>query len=77
MHKKWLKVPRGQLTFDAEGKDIIGHSSFTRTPHVPNKRGTVIGSSGVTYGRGLDIGSLSGHEVQQRFAKMAEYAEQQ
>jgi hypothetical protein len=48
---KWLKVPRGQLTFDAEGNDIEGSHFFSRVPHWPP-----VGASGVTIGRGYDVG---------------------
>ncbi|RON48533.1 hypothetical protein BK666_08905 [Pseudomonas frederiksbergensis] len=52
---KWLKVPFGQLTFDAEGNDFedAGHPShryFSRVVHWPE------GVSGVTIGRGYDLG---------------------
>ncbi|MBJ6870623.1 hypothetical protein JG644_18530, partial [Vibrio cholerae] len=30
---------------------------FSRKVHVPNMRGSVIGNSGVTIGRGLDLGN--------------------
>ncbi|MDO6583502.1 pesticin C-terminus-like muramidase [Photobacterium sp. 2_MG-2023] len=63
MDEKWLKVPYGQLTFDSEGNDIPGNVFFTRKPHVPNKSGEVIGDSGITIGRGLDIGKRSKSEV--------------
>lgn len=45
-------VDRGQLTFDAEGME--GGRYHSRTPHVPG------GASGVTIGRGYDIGQHSG-----------------
>ncbi|AWM36980.1 hypothetical protein GobsT_51380 [Gemmata obscuriglobus] len=44
-----LKVPRGQLTFDAEGNDDPKSVHFSRRPHVPSA------SSGVTIGRGYDL----------------------
>ena len=52
---KWLKVPYGQLTFDVEGNDIedsskSGHRYFSRVVHWPG------GASGVTIGRGYDLG---------------------
>ncbi|ELZ8935274.1 hypothetical protein U1D46_004335 [Cronobacter dublinensis] len=56
MDLKWLTVPFGQLTFDSEGSDIEDSLYFSRHPHVPNNKGTVIGRSGVTFGRGLDLG---------------------
>ena len=59
MALKWLKVPKGQLTFDAEGNDKDNSIYFSRHPHVPNNRGVVIGASGVTFGRGLDLGQQS------------------
>ncbi|MEB2519733.1 hypothetical protein SOP85_30590, partial [Pseudomonas sp. YuFO20] len=51
----WLIVPYGQLTFDAEGNDIDDelHPSFkyfSRVAHWPG------GVSGVTIGRGYDLG---------------------
>ncbi len=57
MDTKWLTVPKGQLTFDSEGNDIDNSPFFTRKAHVPNNRGHVIGNSGVTIGRGLDLGN--------------------
>lgn len=42
-----LVVPRGQLTFDAEGNE--GGRWHSRTPHVPSD------SSGLTIGRGYDM----------------------
>jgi len=51
----WLTVPYGQLTFDAEGNDIEDESHplyryFSRIAHWPG------GVSGVTIGRGYDLG---------------------
>ncbi|MBF4358986.1 pesticin C-terminus-like muramidase, partial [Vibrio anguillarum] len=57
MDLKWLTVPKGQLTFDAEGNDVEGSPFFSRKVHVPNNNGEVIENSGVTIGRGLDLGS--------------------
>ncbi|MCJ8170434.1 hypothetical protein [Atopomonas sediminilitoris] len=48
---KWLKVPKGQLTFDVEGNDIDGSIYFSRIVHWPP-----VGASGVTIGRGYDVG---------------------
>lgn len=48
---KWLKVPRGQLTFDVEGNDRPDSIYFSRVAHWPP-----VGNSGVTIGRGYDIG---------------------
>lgn len=52
---KWLKVPYGQLTFNVEGNDFedAGHPAhryFSRVVHWPE------GVSGVTIGRGYDLG---------------------
>ncbi|MDO6405333.1 pesticin C-terminus-like muramidase [Pantoea phytobeneficialis] len=47
-----LKVKFGQVTFDAEGNDIKGSAFFSRMIHWPP---TAL--SGVTIGRGYDIGS--------------------
>lgn len=48
---KWLKVPKGQLTFDVEGNDIEDSIYFSRVVHWPP-----VGASGVTIGRGYDVG---------------------
>ncbi|MFN3144627.1 MAG: pesticin C-terminus-like muramidase [Paracoccaceae bacterium] len=50
----YFSVPRGQLTFDAEGNDTAGSDYYSRKPHVPP-----VGSSGVTIGRGYDMGQRS------------------
>lgn len=47
---KWLKVPRGQFTFDVEGNDMEDSRYFSRVPHWPE------GASGITIGRGYDLG---------------------
>lgn len=47
---RWLIVPQGQFTFDAEGNDIEGSRNFTRVAHAPP------GASGITIGRGYDLG---------------------
>ncbi|WP_299494180.1 S-type pyocin domain-containing protein [uncultured Shewanella sp.] len=71
MDLKWLKVPKGQLTFGVEGNDIDGNIYFSRTAHLPHSGDTVIGASGITIGRGLDVGSRSAKEVQELFDKVA------
>jgi hypothetical protein len=48
---KWLIVPKGQLTFDAEGNDLDTTRYFSRRVHWPS-----VGNSGITIGRGYDIG---------------------
>ncbi|MHA3734289.1 pesticin C-terminus-like muramidase [Pseudomonas sp. Eth.TT006] len=55
---KWLKVEKGQLTFDVEGNDIEDssnslHMYFSRKAHWPG------GASGITIGRGYDLGQKS------------------
>lgn len=50
-----LKVPEGQLTFDAEGTE--GGKWHSRTVHWPG------GASGVTIGRGYDLGYKSAKEI--------------
>ena len=58
MDEKWLIVPKGQFTFDNEGNDIESSIFYSRKAHVPhNPSGVVIGKSGVTIGRGLDVGN--------------------
>ncbi len=52
---RWLKVPYGQLTFDVEVNDIENESHplyryFSRVVHWPG------GASGITIGRGYDLG---------------------
>ncbi|WP_392892686.1 hypothetical protein ACF6ZU_12145 [Pseudomonas migulae] len=52
---RWLKVDKGQLTFDVEGNDLEDpanplHMYFSRKVHWPG------GVSGVTIGRGYDLG---------------------
>ncbi|UTM59085.1 pesticin C-terminus-like muramidase [Photobacterium sp. CCB-ST2H9] len=63
MNEKWFTVTRGQLTFDSEGNDTPGDVFFTRVPHVPNNNGVVIDNSGITLGKGFDIGSRTEAEV--------------
>lgn len=53
MDLKWLEVPKGQLTFDVEGNDIENSSWFSRKVHWPG------GASGITIGRGYDLGQQS------------------
>lgn len=50
---KWLTVPKGQLTFDAEGNDNNDSLYFSRHIHWPG------GVSGITIGRGYDLGQQS------------------
>ncbi|WP_172953605.1 bacteriophage T4 gp5 trimerisation domain-containing protein, partial [Vibrio salilacus] len=58
MDLKWLKVPKGQLTFNAEGNDIKNTPHFSRTIHWPGNE-----LSGVTIGRGYDCGNRSRKEI--------------
>ncbi|MCX0499666.1 hypothetical protein D3M71_10890 [Erwinia billingiae] len=53
MDLKWLEVPKGQLTFDVEGNDIETSTWFSRKVHWPG------GVSGITIGRGYDLGQQS------------------
>ena len=48
-------VPRGQLTFDAEGNE--GGRWHSRKPHVPSD------NSGLTVGRGYDMKFRSGEQI--------------
>ncbi|HHY6385525.1 TPA: pesticin C-terminus-like muramidase [Salmonella enterica] len=70
MNLKWLTVPFGQLTFDSEGNDIKDSIYFSRRPHVPNNNGAVIGVSGVTFGRGLDLGQQTETYINSLFQEM-------
>lgn len=67
----YLKVDNGQLTFDAEGNDDPKSIYFSRTPHVPSD------SSGVTIGRGYDMGSKKSTKIKEDFnsAGIGEYGE--
>lgn len=58
MALKWLKVDKGQVTFDAEGNDITGNRYFSRRIHWPGND-----LSGVTLGRGYDMGGRSKDSV--------------
>ncbi len=53
-----LQVNEGQITFDAEGNDDPNSRFFTRTIHYPP-----VGDSGVTMGRGYDMGNRSQEEI--------------
>lgn len=53
-----LSVRFGQVTFDAEGNDIKGSQFFSRVIHWPPTS-----LSGVTIGRGYDIGSRTEHDT--------------
>lgn len=55
--KSYLKVDKGQLTFDAEGNDNDKSYYFSRKIHWPGDK------SGVTIGRGYDMGSRKEKEV--------------
>ena len=68
---KWLKVPAGQLTFDVEGNDIedasnTAHRYFSRKVHWPG------GVSGVTIGRGYDLGQRPNPETDLAAVKITE-----
>lgn len=53
-----LSVDKGQVTFDAEGNDTKGSTWYSRHIHWP---GTA--SSGVTVGRGYDMGNRSATSI--------------
>ncbi|WP_299495109.1 pesticin C-terminus-like muramidase [uncultured Shewanella sp.] len=75
MELKWLTVPEGQLTFNSEGNDIDDHFLFTRTPHIPHDdQGNVFDNSGITIGRGLDVGSRDASEIEDLFNQAALHA---
>ncbi len=58
MDLKWLKVPNGQVTFNAEGSDNSASTNFSRVIHWPGND-----ESGVTVGRGYDCGNRSEDEI--------------
>ncbi|WP_042293172.1 pesticin C-terminus-like muramidase [Citrobacter sedlakii] len=70
MDIRWLTVPFGQLTFNSEGNDKVDSIYFSRRPHVPNNNGVVIGISGVTFGRGLDLGQQSKSYINSLFLEL-------
>lgn len=51
-------IKEGRITFDAEGNDIPSSAYFSRTIHWPGNE-----LSGVTLGRGYDMGSRSESEI--------------
>lgn len=53
-----LRVPQGQITFDGEGNDIPNSRDFSRVIHWPGND-----KSGVTLGRGYDMGKRTKGEV--------------
>ncbi|RRO09296.1 calcium-binding protein [Pectobacterium aquaticum] len=53
-----LRVPQGQITFDGEGDDIPNSLFFSRVIHWPGNP-----ESGVTLGRGYDMGKRTKGEI--------------
>ena len=53
----FLTVHKGQVTFNAEGNNNRKSRFYSRKPHVPG------GNSGITIGRGYDMGQKSIKEV--------------
>lgn len=53
-----FQVPAGQLTFDAEGLEDSKSRYFSRNAHWPG------GASGVTIGRGYDMGGKSAEKIE-------------
>ncbi|MGI8490857.1 calcium-binding protein [Pectobacterium sp. S5] len=53
-----LRVPQGQITFDGEGDDVPNSPFFSRVIHWPRKA-----KSGVTLGRGYDMGERTKGEI--------------
>jgi hypothetical protein len=53
-----LRVPQGQITFDGEGDDVPNSPFFSRVIHWPGNP-----KSGVTLGRGYDMGKRTKGEV--------------
>jgi len=59
-----IKVKKGQMTFDAEGGDIETSQDVSRVIHWPGNA-----LSGVTIGRGYDMGSRTKAAVNQDMIK--------
>ncbi|WP_409161691.1 calcium-binding protein [Pectobacterium sp. B2J-2] len=53
-----LRVPQGQITFDGEGNDMPNSRDFSRIIHWPGND-----KSGVTLGRGYDMGKRTKGEI--------------
>ncbi|WP_162149767.1 hypothetical protein [Chania multitudinisentens] len=53
-----IGVNRGHLTFNGEGDNIRGSRNYSRMIHYPNRD-----ISGVTIGRGYDMGNRSQSEI--------------
>ncbi|PRI17994.1 calcium-binding protein [Pectobacterium versatile] len=53
-----LRVPQGQITFDGEGDDVPNSPFFSRVVHWPGNA-----KSGVTLGRGYDMGKRTKGEI--------------
>lgn len=51
-------VRRGHITFDAEGNNVRGSQHYSRVVHFPEQ-----GISGVTIGRGYDMGGRSPQQI--------------
>lgn len=58
------KVQKGQITFDAEGSDVETSKYFSRVIHWPGNA-----LSGVTIGRGYDMGNRTKASVEQDMIK--------
>lgn len=59
-----LEPSEGLLTFRAEGNNIPGSKLYTRVIHFPGKESTCLNNrSGVTIGRGYDLGGRSKGEI--------------
>ena len=59
-----FKVKKGQITFDAEGNDVEASPYFSRVIHWPGNS-----LSGVTIGRGYDMGNRTKVSVSQDMIK--------
>lgn len=66
-----LSVKNGQVTFDAEGNDVESSRYFSRVIHWPGNA-----ESGVTIGRGYDMGNRTKAEVRQDLIKAGVYKDQ-
>ncbi|WP_110877541.1 peptidoglycan-binding protein [Franconibacter helveticus] len=65
-----LTVKEGQLTFNAEGNDMLSSIYFSRRIHWPG------GVSGVTIGRGYDMGGRTANVIYQDMIRVGIPAEQ-
>ncbi len=61
--ENFMKVPRGQFTFDQEGIESPGKRYHSRSASIPYE------GSGITIGRGFDLGQFTSQQIRQTLIK--------